>query len=151
MTEFERITKSPEVLGEFLRSLPIIEGPWDEEFQQRFCSGCGKVSCDDGSRCPYEDKRNNPGWWLTLQAEKTESEAEPEQFYCEMPPEEAERPLAPEELQGAEDGVFGLIPDDESHTMVLCPMKPGETAVKLTVKTAKILIAILDRQIREWL
>lgn len=69
MTKFEEITKSPEVLGAFLRSLPIIEGPWDEEFQRQFCSGCGKVSCDDGSRCPNEEKRDNPGWWLTLKTD----------------------------------------------------------------------------------
>lgn len=71
VTQFERLTKSPEVLGAFLAGLPILEGPWDEEFQRRYCSGCGKVSCDDGSRCPYEDKRSNPGWWLKLEAEPT--------------------------------------------------------------------------------
>lgn len=66
MTEFERVAKSPEALCAFLQSLPILEGPWDAAFQRQFCAGCGKVSCDDGSRCPHEDKRNNPGWWLTL-------------------------------------------------------------------------------------
>lgn len=73
VTEFERITKSPETLGAFLRSLQILEGPWDTAFQRQYCSGCGKASCDDGSRCPYEDKRNNPGWWLTLEAQNEES------------------------------------------------------------------------------
>lgn len=67
-TNFEEITKSPEVLGTFLRALPIFEGPWDVEFERQYCAGCGKASCDDGSRCPYEDKRNNPDWWLGLEA-----------------------------------------------------------------------------------
>ena len=66
MNNFEEITKNPETLGAFLRGLPVIEAPWDEEFQRKYCAGCGKVSCDDGSPCPYEDKRNNPLWWLLL-------------------------------------------------------------------------------------
>lgn len=74
-TNFEAITKNPETLAAFLRALPILEGPWDEEFQRNYCAGCGKVSCDDGSPCPYEDKRNSPGWWLGLEA--MEAEAEP--------------------------------------------------------------------------
>ena len=60
MTNFEAITKNPETLAAFLRDLPILEGPWDEEFQRNYCAGCGKVSCDDGSPCPYEDKREGP-------------------------------------------------------------------------------------------
>ena len=47
-TNFEAITKNPETLAAFLRALPILEGPWDEEFQRNYCAGCGKVSCDDG-------------------------------------------------------------------------------------------------------
>ena len=68
MTNFEKLTESPESLGAFLRTLPVIEGPWDAEFQRQYCAGCGKVSCDDGSGCPYEAFRNNPGWWLKLEA-----------------------------------------------------------------------------------
>lgn len=70
VNNFEKLTKSPDTLGAFLRALPVLEGPWDTEFQRRYCDGCGKVSCDDGSGCPYEGKRNNPGWWLTLEAGK---------------------------------------------------------------------------------
>ena len=70
VTEFERITQSPEILAAFLASLPVIEAPWDEEFQRKYCAGCGKVSCDDGSPCPYEDKRNNPLWWLSQESGK---------------------------------------------------------------------------------
>ena len=36
MTNFEKITQSPEALGEFLSSLPMLEGPWDEEFQRNY-------------------------------------------------------------------------------------------------------------------
>mgnify|MGYP006974119280 CR=1 FL=1 len=58
MNNFEEITKNPETLGAFLRGLPVIEAPWDEEFQREYCAGCGKVSCDDGSPCPYRDFEN---------------------------------------------------------------------------------------------
>lgn len=55
MNNFEEITKNPETLGAFLRGLPVIEAPWDEEFQRKYCAGCGKVSCDDSY--PIEVKR----------------------------------------------------------------------------------------------
>ena len=58
MNVFEQITKSPEVLGEFLRGLPVIEAPWDEEFQRKYCAGCGKVSCDDGRIATVARMRN---------------------------------------------------------------------------------------------
>ena len=37
MTEFERITASPAILGAFLGSLPCLEGPWDDAFHREFC------------------------------------------------------------------------------------------------------------------
>ena len=46
--------------------------------------------------------------------------------------------------------LFALIPDDETRTMTLSPMGEGATSIKLTEKTAKILISMLDRQIQEW-
>ena len=49
MNNFEEITKNPETLGAFLRGLPVVEAPWDEAFQRKYCAGCGKVSCDDGN------------------------------------------------------------------------------------------------------
>ena len=52
MNAFEQITKSPEVLGEFLRGLPVIEAPWDREFQERFCADCLYLNCDG---CPHEE------------------------------------------------------------------------------------------------
>jgi hypothetical protein len=65
VTEIERITQSPETLGGFLRSLPIIEGPWDTAFQATYCAGCAAEDCGN---CQHEEKRNNPAWWLTLEA-----------------------------------------------------------------------------------
>ena len=65
MTNFEKITASPEALGEFLASLPVATGPWDEEFHQAFCDSCERENCDEG-RCPHQDKRYNPLWWLML-------------------------------------------------------------------------------------
>ncbi len=63
MTQFEKITQSPETLGAFLAALSVIDGPWDTEFQARFCAGCAAENCD---ACPNQRFRNNPGWWLTL-------------------------------------------------------------------------------------
>ena len=65
MTIYSKITRSPETLGAFLRGLPVIEAPWDREFQKRYCSKCGRKDCDV---CPHEKQRNNPEWWLSIQS-----------------------------------------------------------------------------------
>lgn len=65
MTVFEELTKSPQALGSFLRSLPVLEAPWDTEFQKRFCAGCAAEDCD---ACQNQKYRNNPDWWLTVEA-----------------------------------------------------------------------------------
>lgn len=64
-TNFDAITRSPSRLGGFLRSLPILEAPWDDEFHKRYCSKCPSPDCD---YCPHERFRNNPEWWLLLKA-----------------------------------------------------------------------------------
>ena len=64
-TNFGAIATDAQGLGRFLRSLPIIEAPWDMEFQKRYCSGCAAEDCDV---CPNERFRNNPEWWLSLEA-----------------------------------------------------------------------------------
>ena len=64
MTLFEQITQSPETLGAFLAALPVVNGPWDEEFHARFCAGCAATDCD---ACPHTAERNNPCWWLNLE------------------------------------------------------------------------------------
>ena len=61
MTNFEKVTASPEALGEFLASLAIATGPWDECFHRTFCADCGQTDC---GTCPHEKERNNPTWWL---------------------------------------------------------------------------------------
>ena len=37
---FDAITKDKPTLAGFLRSLPVIEAPWDGAFQERFCVEC---------------------------------------------------------------------------------------------------------------
>lgn len=65
-SNYEVLTASPEALGNFLASLPVANSPWDECFSQTFCSSCEREDCDtDG--CPYQDKRNNPTWWLAAE------------------------------------------------------------------------------------
>ena len=68
-TVFEAITKDKPTLAGFLRSLPVIEAPWDDAFHKQYCAGCGKQDCDV---CPNEEFRNNPEWWLSLVAEAAE-------------------------------------------------------------------------------
>lgn len=68
MTNFEKITASPEAMGEFLASLPVATGPWDKEFHRMFCDSCERENCDEG-KCPHQDKRYNPLWWLNQAAE----------------------------------------------------------------------------------
>ena len=66
MTNFEKITASPEALGEFLASLPVATGPWDEEFHRAFCDSCKLLECGP-ENCPH--KGNRPLWWLNQAAE----------------------------------------------------------------------------------
>lgn len=49
MTNFEKVTVSPEALGEFLAALSVATGPWDKDFYKAFCEGCGKSDC---GACP---------------------------------------------------------------------------------------------------
>jgi len=44
MSNFEKVAVSPETLGAFLASLPIADGPWDEQFHRQFCDGCKQAS-----------------------------------------------------------------------------------------------------------
>lgn len=65
VTNFEKLTQSPAEFGAFLRGLPILEGPWDDEFHKRYCRKCPSTDC---TYCPHEKFRNNPEWWLKLKA-----------------------------------------------------------------------------------
>ena len=128
MTEFERITQSPEMLAAFLASLPCIDGPWDEEFHKRYCSACVEPECDC---CPNEDFRGNPGWWLTLAAGQAAGMGT---HVIDLDPAEAERPLTAEEekvLQkvkplfryaiesGSEAGAITIMPMGENAGITL--------------------------------
>lgn len=53
-TAFDAITKDKPTLAGFLRSLPIIEAPWDAAFQKRYCSSCAAL---DAQEIPYKTKR----------------------------------------------------------------------------------------------
>ena len=64
MSNFERITIFPEALGEFLASLPVLNGPWDDAFHRAFCDNCDAENCD-AENCHHQAERDNPTWWLT--------------------------------------------------------------------------------------
>ncbi len=61
ITYFDQITASREAMAEFLASIPALETPWDEGFQQKFCTRCRASGCD---RCPHQAERNSPAWFL---------------------------------------------------------------------------------------
>lgn len=65
---FDAITKDKPTLAGFLRSIPVIEAPWDAALQKRYCSSCAAENCD---ACANEQFRNNPEWWLSLPAADT--------------------------------------------------------------------------------
>ena len=71
MTNFEKITASPEALAAFLAAIPVADSPWDDAFHKQFCHGCGLENCD---HCPHEAERNNPAWWLAQETEATPSD-----------------------------------------------------------------------------
>ena len=62
MNNFERITASPEALGDFLGALPILSGPWDDDFHRVFCDSCDAENCD-AENCAHQAERNSPTWW----------------------------------------------------------------------------------------
>jgi len=72
MTNFEKITETPETLAGFLSGLPVLEGPWDKAFQTICCAGCKAENCED-EVCLDPKGRFDPhrrvAWWLGLEAE----------------------------------------------------------------------------------
>ncbi len=63
ITNFDKITASPEALADFLASLPCLQGPWDDAFQAAFCADCPAENCD-AENCHHQAERNSPAWWL---------------------------------------------------------------------------------------
>ena len=129
MTQFEKITQSPETLGAFLAALPVMDGPWDTEFHAQYCADCLYLGCDD---CPHEEFRNNPGWWLTLEAGPAE---EPGTVVIDLEPAEAERELTPEERAEMERlrpmFRYFMGKDNKTGTIEIGPMN-GENLIILS-------------------
>ena len=66
ITNFDSITESPERLTEFLCSLPVIEGPWDEYFHKKYCKQCDLEEC---TQCKHGDQKERIAEWLTERKE----------------------------------------------------------------------------------
>ena len=66
MNVFDRITKSPQALADFLQAIPAINAPWDDAFHRIYCDQCAAENCDN---CPNEALRGSALWYLTLPAE----------------------------------------------------------------------------------
>lgn len=79
MNNFERITASPEALGDFLGALPILSGPWDDDFHQVFCDSCNAENCD-AENCAHQAERNSPTWWLKRECDDTDLTTAPEEI-----------------------------------------------------------------------
>ena len=94
MTNFEKITETPEALGELLASLTVIDSPWEDAFHTAFCADCERGGECDTEHCPHQNERNNPTWWMM-------QEAEVEQ---DTPPEELPEPLREIKVKIIESG-----------------------------------------------
>ena len=79
MNNFERITASPEALGDFLGALPILSGPWDDDFRRVFCGSCDAENCD-AENCAHQTERNSPTWWLKRECDDTDLTTAPEEI-----------------------------------------------------------------------
>ena len=40
MNVFDRITKSPQALADFLQAIPAVNAPWDDAFHRIYCDQC---------------------------------------------------------------------------------------------------------------
>lgn len=65
MTNFEKVSASPEALAAFLATIPAAGSPWEDDFHRQYCHSCGLEDCD---HCPHEAERNSPAWWLAQEA-----------------------------------------------------------------------------------
>jgi Fe-S-cluster-containing dehydrogenase component len=68
MNNYEKYTSSPEMLEKLLKEVSTREEkPWEIAFNRIFCHECEHDTCPEV--CPHEEQRDNPGWWLGLEAE----------------------------------------------------------------------------------
>lgn len=79
VNNFERITASLEALGDFLGALPILSGPWDDDFHRVFCDSCDAENCD-AENCAHQAERNSPTWWLKRECDDTDLTTAPEEI-----------------------------------------------------------------------
>ena len=79
MNNFERITASLEALGDFLGALPILSGPWDDDFHRVFCDSCDAENCD-AENCAHQAERNSPTLWLKRECDDTDLTTAPEEI-----------------------------------------------------------------------
>lgn len=79
MRIYDKLTESTKTLGEFLKSLSILDAPWDRAFQEKFCVGCSAKNCDN---CQNEKYRNNPNWWLKQEIDDGEIKKKDEYKHC---------------------------------------------------------------------
>ena len=69
MTNFEKFTASPAVLGAFLASLHVMTGPWDDAFHRAYCDACTAEDCDGPGGCPHQEIRGRViSWWMDREA-----------------------------------------------------------------------------------
>ena len=69
MNNFEKITKTPQALAEFLCELPVLEGPWDDAFRAKHWKA-GEI--EDGAHCPHGDEKKRIEEYLATEAERNE-------------------------------------------------------------------------------
>lgn len=65
-TVFEKLTASPASLSAVLSTIVTTGAPWDDAFHAHFCKKCDAAGCDE---CQHQEERNNPAWWLGMDAE----------------------------------------------------------------------------------
>lgn len=72
MTNFEKITATPEALAELLAGMEVLEGPWDNAFQRAYCDKCKAKDCAEDVCAALALWRNDQArfaWWLGLEAD----------------------------------------------------------------------------------
>lgn len=68
MTNYERLTASPDTLGAFLATLPVTDVPGTRPFKRSSAPDAHKRTVSQAA--PHQDKRNNPAWWLMQETER---------------------------------------------------------------------------------